>query len=301
MNSVNTILPSIDGVGPSCVRLPPGPWKTVMEYLEERFSRVQPSTWAARMKKRQVVDEEGTPLSPASTFRPGSYVFYYRELEEEAAIPFKETVLYQDDHIVVADKPHFLPVMPSGRFLRETLLVRLKKALSLPDLVPLHRIDRETAGTVVFSHNSNTRGTYASLFQNHQVRKVYEAVAPTSEAGHFPLVYRSRLARGKPFFRMEQVPGPPNSVTHIDILETKDNLALYRLTPLTGRKHQLRVHLASLGIPVLNDRFYPHVLPLAEDNFSLPLQLLARSVSFCDPITGQEKAFASKGELRWSM
>ena len=179
-------LPIVEGIGPSCVRILGGPWRNILEYLEERFPNVQSATWIARMKRGKVADEYGTPLNAESPCRRGSFIFYYRELEQETPIPFEEHILYQDDHILVTDKPHFLPVIPSGRFLHETLLVRLKKRLKIEHLVPLHRIDREAAGLVMFSSNPRTRSHYASLFPKRKVRKVYEALAPTSPQWPFP-------------------------------------------------------------------------------------------------------------------
>jgi len=258
---------------------------------------VTSASWISRMKKGQVVDEKGIPIGPDTPCRRGGFVFYYREPQEETLIPFKEDILYRDDHILVADKPHFLPVVPSGEFLHETLLVRLKKMLALESLVPLHRIDRETAGLVIFSVNPGTRGDYASLFQKRKVEKVYEALAPTLPGRSFPVSYRSCMAEGKPFFRMREVEGIPNSETWIDVLRETGEITLYRLIPRTGRKHQLRVHLAALGIPIINDRIYPNVQPAAYDDFSFPLKLLARSISFPDPLTGRDRCFESRRTL----
>jgi tRNA pseudouridine32 synthase / 23S rRNA pseudouridine746 synthase len=294
---MNRPLPTVDGIGPSCVRIPAGPWKNTLEYLEERFPKVKPATWISRMEKGHVVDEHGMPLGAESPCRKGTFIFYYRELEHETPIPFEEGILYQDDHILVADKPHFLPVMPSGRFLRETLLVRLKKSLKLDNLVPLHRIDRETAGIVMFSHNPETRSDYASLFTKREVRKIYEALAPTLPNGHFRMSRRSCLVKGEPFFRIKEVEGEPNSETIIDVVENMGSITLYRLIPVTGRQHQLRVHCTALGIPIINDKLYPEVQPCKEDDFSLPLQLLARSIAFRDPLTGQERCFESNAKL----
>ena len=249
------------------------------------------------MEKGEVVDEHGTPLSIYSRCRKGTLIFYYREIDQEIPIPFQETILYQDDHILLADKPHFLPVIPSGRFLRETLLVRLKKRLALEFLVPLHRIDRETAGIVMFSHNPETRRNYASLFTKHEVKKIYEAIAPTLPVHIFPVIRRSCLVRGTPFFRMKEVDDVPNSETCFDVVEYRGNVALYRMIPVTGRKHQLRVHCAALGIPIINDMLYPEVKHRKIDDFSSPLQLLARSISFRDPLTRKDLYFESNAKL----
>jgi tRNA pseudouridine32 synthase/23S rRNA pseudouridine746 synthase len=290
-------LPVVEGVAPSRQWLPEGSWETVLDFLKERYRGVAASTWLARMRKGQVVDETGLRLDARSPYRAGACVFYYRELESEESIPFAERVVYQDEHILVVDKPHFLPVVPSGRFLRETLLVRLREKGRHKHLVPVHRIDRETAGLVMFSLNPSTRGLYASLFQRRRVRKIYEARARTLPRLKLPLTRRSRIVAGEPFFRMKEVEGEPNSETHVEMLETKGGRGLYRLSPVTGRKHQLRLHLSALGIPVTNDRLYPEVAPVERVDFSAPLKLLAKSISFQDPLTGEELYFESDRKL----
>jgi tRNA pseudouridine32 synthase/23S rRNA pseudouridine746 synthase len=294
---MKTPLPTVEGIGPSHLTLRGDGWKNILDYLEERFPNVKRATWISRMNRGEVVDSKGFRLNTDSPFREGACIFYYRELEGEPPIPFEETILYRDDNILVVDKPHFLPVIPAGRFLHETLLVRLKKKLALEDLVPLHRIDRETAGIVIFSHNPTTRGDYMSLFKKRKIEKVYEALAPTLPDGHFPLTHRSCIVRGEPFFRMKEIEGKPNSETRIDVLENMGEITRYQLHPITGRKHQLRLHLAALGIPIVNDSLYPDALRHAADDFSLPLKLLARAISFQDPLTGQEQYFKSNREI----
>jgi len=296
-NAARAPLPIVEGVGPSCVTLPAGPWKTVIGFLEERYPRVALATWIARMSRGQVVDEAGVQIDSASSYRIGACIFYYRELEAEKPIPFREHVIYQDDHILVADKPHFLPVIPSGRFLQETLLVRLRKQFQLGDLVPLHRLDRETAGLVLFSVNSKTRSHYTSLFQHRKIRKVYEALAPTPSGIHFPMTRRSRIVLGEPFFRMKETAGETNAETRIEVIENRDTVNLYQLIPVTGKKHQLRIHLSALGLPIINDSLYPLISVRDDDDFSRPLKLLAKSISFQDPLTGQERYFESDANL----
>jgi tRNA pseudouridine32 synthase/23S rRNA pseudouridine746 synthase len=287
----------VDGVAPSRQTLPAGRWATVLDFLSERHASVGLDVWAARMREGRVVDEAGRRLMPESLYRAGACVYYYREPEEETRVPFEERILHLDEHILVADKPHFLTVAPTGRFLRETLLVRLKRKTSLDTLVPVHRIDRETAGVVVFSVNPSTRGAYASLFQRREVSKVYEALSHARPALDFPVTRRSRIVAGEPFFRMKEIEGEPNSETRVDVLAARDEVSLYETRPLTGRKHQVRLHLAALGIPILNDRLYPELLPDVPEEFSAPLKLLARSVSFQDPLTGLVRRFESEREL----
>jgi tRNA pseudouridine32 synthase / 23S rRNA pseudouridine746 synthase len=290
-------LPFVGGVGPSRRRLPAGSWKTVLDFLSEEYARVGADAWRSRMERGLVLDESGRQLSPASPYRAGACVYYYREPPAEREIPFEERVVHADEHLLVADKPHFLAVVPAGRFLRETLLVRLRRKLGLEHLTPAHRIDRETAGLVVFSVNPSTRGAYVSLFRERRVEKVYEALANTTRALDFPVVRRSRIVKGEPFFRMKEAEGEPNSETQVEVKEERGGVSLYRLRPSTGRKHQLRVHLSALGIPILNDRLYPEVKPEAPDDFSEPLKLLAKSLSFRDPLDGRERRFESARRL----
>jgi len=294
---MNAPLPTVAGVTPSSRWLPPGSWKTVLEFFKDQYPRVAVETWTRRMAQGEVLDECGRTVDPATPYRAGACVFYYRELENEHSIPFVEQVLYRDEHILVADKPHFLPVIPSGRFLQQTLLVRLRNAYNFESLVPVHRLDRETAGVVLFSINSRTTGHYTSLFRNRRVTKVYEALAPTIDPTSLPIVKRSRIVRGEPFFRMKEVEGPINSETHITYERSVGREALYQLLPLTGRKHQLRLHLAGLGIPVVNDKLYPVITRGSDDDFSQPLKLLAKSLAFQDPLSGKQHYFESTQTL----
>nr|WP_092279581.1 MULTISPECIES: pseudouridine synthase [unclassified Duganella] len=291
-------LPMRDGVAPSYLYLPEGDWPDLISFLVVRFPDVSEAAWRERMARGDVVDNDGTPLTPTSRFKRGLRMFYYRELEQpETPIPFKEEILHLDDHLVVVDKPHFLPVIPSGRFLHETLLVRLRKTLGEEDLVPIHRLDRETAGVVIFSRNAASRGVYQSMFQKRVIDKEYEALAPRLEGVTFPFTYRSRMVEGDKFFVMREVEGEPNSETLIDVIEQRGELTLYRLYPHTGRQHQLRVHLSSLGVPIVNDAFYPVALPCKQDDVSQPLQLLARAISFIDPLSGEWREFRSRRSL----
>ena len=286
-----------DGVGPSCVVLPSHGQGSLLDFLAQRLPVVSRDAWAQRMLAGEVVDERGEPVAPGRPFEGSLRVYYYRSLPAEPALPFAETVLYQDEHLVVADKPHFMPVTPSGRYLHSTLLVRLKRQLGLPQLSPLHRIDRDTAGLVMLSVQQHTRGAYQALFRDRQITKHYDAIAPWRADVAFPRDHASRLEESPQFFRMHEVPGEPNSHTHMKVLEVAGSWARYRLTPITGKRHQLRVHMAALGLPLRNDPFYPVVNDPPEGDYSRPLQLLARSLAFADPLTGEPRVFESARRL----
>ena len=286
-----------DGVAASYLWLPQGQWPDMLAFLVERYPQIGAVQWQDRMARGEVVNGDGEALSPSSPFRRGMRIFYYRELERETPIPFQEQILFEDEHLVVVDKPHFLPMTPGGRFVQETLLTRLKKKLDCAELTPIHRLDRETAGVVIFSRRQASRGAYQTLFQRREIHKVYEALAPRLQGRDFPFTYRSRMVDGDKFFIMREEAGEPNSETIIDVIEERGDLNLYRLQPHTGRKHQLRVHLAALGIPIVNDAFYPVALPCKEDDMSQPLQLLARAISFTDPLSGEQRQFESRRNL----
>ncbi len=291
------------GVGPSRTVLPVGPWNTIFDCLVEQFPSVAASEWNRRISAGEVMDERGVAVTQHRLHEANLGVFYYRSIEVEDPIPFEEQVLFQDEHLVVADKPHFLPVIPSGRFVQETLLVRLKKRLGIDALVPIHRIDSGTAGIVVFCIQDSQRDAYQALFRQREVEKSYEAVGRANASLKLPMTYESRMVQDEHFMRMreETAKGDPNSLTHIELMEARGEHALYRLRPVTGRKHQLRVHCAALGIPILNDPMYPIMQPKPSDDarrdYSKPLQLLARSVEFRDPITGAARKFVSKRDL----
>lgn len=296
-------LPTRDGVSPSSVALPSGPWSTVLDFMVERLPAVSRDEWRQRMACGDVVDDRGQPVPPHALYRPQSRLHYWRALPFEHPIPFEEHIVFQDEHLVIADKPHFLPLTPKGRYVQETLLVRLKRRLGIDTLVPMHRLDRETAGLVAFTVQPASRDAYQAMFRQQQVHKVYEAVAPFRADLPLPQRHCSRLVESDHFMAMTEVPGEPNSETLIELLEAQHGQALYRLSPRTGKRHQLRAHLHALGIPIVNDRIYPVLQPPdapdAAPSWDRPLQLLARHLAFTDPVTGQPRAFTSQRSLDW--
>lgn len=281
----------------STVHLPPGPWATVLEALCAHFPAIDRAQWLDRMARGRVLDEAGRPITSVSPYRVGLCIRYWREVADEEPIPFAETILHLDEHLLVADKPHFLPVTPAGRFVEETLLARLVKRTGNANLVPLHRIDRLTAGLVLFSTSPDSRTAYQALFRERAIEKRYEALAPPLPEPVFPLVRRSRIVAGEPFFRMHEVDGPANSETRVEVLARGEGDWRYALYPHTGRKHQLRVQMAGLGAPIRHDPLYPALMAEAPDDHARPLQLLAQALAFDDPLTGERRRFESTRTL----
>lgn len=286
----------------STLHLPAGPWSTVLDCLCARFPAIPRETWLLRLARGRVLDAEGKPLDASAPHREGLRVHYFREVEAETPIPFEERILHVDEHLVVADKPHFLPVTPSGQYVEQTLLARLARRLGNPLLVPLHRIDRPTAGLVLFSANPASRAAYQALFRERRMHKRYEAIAPPLPQLDFPHVRRSRLVDGEPFILMREAEGAINSETRIEVLERREHWWRYALYPVSGKRHQLRVHMAALGAALRNDPLYPQLLPEEQrrsDDYSRPLQLLARHLAFDDPLTGRPRQFDSQLQLDW--
>lgn len=287
--------PALDGVGASRVQLRPGDGASVLDALCARFPSIDRGTWHSRFTRGRVLDARGHALEAAAALTVGGEVYYYREVRDEATCAEVETLLHVDDHVAVVDKPHGLAVMPAGRHARDTLLARLVRRLGRDDIVPLHRIDRDTAGLVMFSLRPDTRDAYAALFRERRICKRYEAIAPALQGVSFPLERESRIERGVPFHTMREVAGEANGRSRVDVVERGEGAWRYALEPISGRKHQLRVHMAALGAPIANDRLYGVGVD-AEDG-SAPLALLARSLGFVDPIDGESRLYVSLRSL----
>lgn len=291
------MMPLREGVGASTVVLPPGNWLLLIDFLCQQFPAIPRESWAQRMQDGLVCNSDGIPLGSESPYRAHSSVHYYRAVANETRIPFEARILFQDDCLIAVDKPHFLPVMPAGKYLQETLLVRLKRETGIETLSPIHRLDRDTAGIVLFCINPAQRGHYQALFQRRAVRKIYQAIAPNCPDGILPVTRRSRLAESGNFMQMHEVDGPWNAETRVSLLRKGLHNSLYQLEPVTGKKHQLRVHMQALGIPLLNDNIYPVFRSERFDCLQDPLQLLASDIEFTDPISGHKRHFSSQQTL----
>lgn len=291
-----------EGVSSSRVYLPADQkYQDLLAFFIHTFPHIESGEWQTRFAEGLVMTMDGEPVHGDDPYQANTHLMYFRRLAREPEIPFAEEILYQDEHIVVADKPHFLPVTPSGLYLHQTLLNRLKKKTEIQTLSPIHRIDRDTAGLVVFSVNPQERAKYQNLFRDRAVKKVYEAIAAYSEEliNQLPMTYRSNIKESEHFLQMEEVDGEANTDTFIELIEVNQPWAKYRLTPGSGKKHQLRCHLNALGIPIRHDQIYPVLTPYQEFDldFSKPLQLLAKEIYFKDPITGEDRAFKSQREI----
>jgi tRNA pseudouridine32 synthase/23S rRNA pseudouridine746 synthase len=261
----------------------------VLAELESRFG----ASARAKVLAGEVVSADGSVVTEATVMRAGAHVYLYRDLRDEVAVPFDIPILHRDDDIVVVDKPHFLATMPRGRHVAQTAVVRLRRELDLPELSPAHRLDRLTAGVLLFTTRRELRGRYQTLFAHRLVRKTYLARAAVDDTLELPTVLRSRIVKRRGQLQAVEEPGEPNAETLVEL----EADGMYRLTPRTGRTHQLRVHMTSLGLPIVGDPLYPEVIDVPPDDFSQPLQLLAHAIEFDDPMTGLRRKFASKREL----
>ncbi|MFF1450934.1 RluA family pseudouridine synthase [Streptomyces sp. NPDC058274] len=295
-------LPQRDGVDPVRIRLPhEGSWATVREHLVERLA-AGPGVIDGMLGDGLIVGADGLPVRPDAVYVPGMFVWFHREPPDEEQVPFPLDVVYRDEHIVVADKPHFLATTPRGSHVVETALARLRRELGIPTIGAAHRLDRLTAGIVLFTVRPEERGAYQSLFRDKRIGKEYEAIAPYDPELALPRTLRSRILKERGVLAAREIEGEPNAVSRVELLGRRGWLGRYRLTPSTGQTHQLRVHMNALGVPILGDPLYPVVTgPVPAGDFRSPLQLLARSLEFTDPVTGQEHRFVSGRLLEaWS-
>ncbi|ACV26434.1 pseudouridine synthase [Kangiella koreensis DSM 16069] len=297
---------------PSRVTLPlQSSCKSVLSFLVDTFPHVSESEWMSRMAEGKVYWENRVKVPVDADYQAGRVLYYHREVEQEPTIPFAEMIIEHNEHFLIAYKPHFLPVMPGGVFVNECLQQRLIDKTGNPNLQAVHRLDRDTAGLVMFSTNPHTRSDYHQLFAQQNIKKHYQAIAKT-QAGESlsgkSWHIKNYLARSEPQFIFQNLDTSPDDTSPHDkdaqyaesLIHCEDDnlqLGLFTLSPITGRTHQLRLHMMSLGFPILNDRFYPSLQPKQADNFSQPLQLLAHKLSFIDPVSKEPRAFTSPVQL----
>lgn len=287
---------------PATVTMPKAdePYPSILEFLATRFPRIGREVWVERIEAGKVLNEDYCPVSFDTAYTPLKRLFYFREVKEELPIPFKEEIVYQNENFLVADKPHFLPTTEGGRFVEESLIHRLRERTGNDDIAPIHRIDRETAGLVMFSLNPQVRSPYQSMFENRCVEKIYHAISGIVPGGlEREWLVENRLEEGSPSFRIGSFEGENNAVSRIEFMMTSGNRAYFHLYPFTGKRHQLRFHMATLGYPIENDKYYPQLQNESPDNYDKPLQLIAKELRFKDPITCSRRHFVSRRLLKW--
>ncbi len=296
-------LPQRYGLDAAWLRTPdndpagPARWATMRDFLVERLPATAPVE--EMLRTGDFVDKAGHPWTGDEPYRPNSFVWFHRALAAEPAVPFDVEVLAADERVVVVDKPHFLATTPRGTHVAESVLVRLRESLGLPELAAAHRLDRLTAGVLVLTKERRYRAAYAGVFQTGDVHKSYEALAPLDPTLEFPRRIANRIEKRRGSLQAEVVDGEPNAETLVELVETRGNYGRYRLTPTTGKTHQLRVQLAALGLPILGDPLYPAILDVESDDFTTPLQLVARRLRFTDPIDQTPRDYASRFALGW--
>lgn len=296
-------LPPRHGLDAAWIRTPdrvPGEapaWETMREFLQDRLPA--DAGVDERLAAGEFVDQRGDAWHGDEPYRPNAFVWFHRPLAPETPVPFAIEILDRTDRLLVVDKPHFMATTPRGAHVQETALVRLRRDLDVPELAPAHRLDRLTAGVLVLTTRREARGAYAGVFQSRDAVKTYEAIAPWDATLDFPMRLVGRIEKRRGSLQADLVPGEPNAETVVEVLETRGAWARYRLTPLTGKTHQLRLQMADAGLPLLGDPLYPDVLDPDPADFSQPLRLVARRLSFTDPLDGTERVYVSAHELSW--
>ena len=282
---------------PDLDRSRPDPWPTMGAWLQKRLAEF--IDVAAFLADGRFVYESGAAVADTDPYRPHTFVWFHRDLRVEAPVPGDISVVYRDERIVVVDKPPFLSTIPRGRHVAQSVVVRLRDELGLPEVSPLHRLDRVTSGLLILATEKRWRGAYQSLVQRGEVTKVYRALAAVRPDLTLPVTVSNHLIKRRGTMQAEIVAGVPANSESIVELESfvDETQAVYRLTPRTGRTHQLRMHMLGLGIPISGDPIYPVVQDVAIDDFANPLQLLASELSFTDPVDGEHRRFASVREL----
>ena len=300
-------LPIRDGLNPVRLQMPHDQWApTIMEYLTGRFA-YDASNLEIKMAAGDIVDELGRPYTLTSPYKAGALIFLYRDPVPEKRVPYEIEIIFEDDDLLVIDKPHYLASTPKGSYIVESALVRLRRQLQMDEISPAHRLDRLTAGVLIFTKRSELRRAYHDMFAERTVLKTYQAVAPVRHDLELPVTVRSRIHKERGVMWAQTIEGEPNTETRVELAATKKvdpdshnghgEVGLYDLFPHTGKTHQLRIHMAGLGVGILNDNYYPDFYSVPMDDYRNPLQLLAKTIEFTDPLTGERRFFESTRTL----
>lgn len=308
-------LPPRDGLSASRIRLPGPEPTTAFEFVarviaEQRHRHPEDTEEAVmeRFARGEVVLIDASPVHPNDIIQPGTDLFFYRRPAPEAPVPYKIEAVYEDDDLLVVDKPPFLATMPRAAHITETATVRLRRATGNEELTPAHRLDRMTSGLLLFTKRREVRGAYQELFSARQVFKRYAAIAPLLDL-EVPEVWRSHIekrhgevasrvvedaaANAETIVRSVERLEPAQETELHRVHETDVPLARYLLEPVTGRTHQLRVHMCAAGAPILGDPVYPEVKAFGDEDYSVPMRLKSVELAFEDPLSGRARRFVA--------
>ena len=309
-------LPPRDGLGATRARVPDGDGSSALDFIwhlvatqRHRHPDDDRDAVLARFAEGLVVKRDGSNLSPDTWLEPGTDVFFYRRPAPEPPVPFTITTVFEDDDVLVVDKPPFLATMPRASHITETATVRLRRSTGNEELTPAHRLDRATSGLLLLTKRREIRGAYQELFARREVSKEYEAIAPLLDAPSAPWRHHLDKQPGEPAARVipEAEPNAETVVADVTRLDMPIEEALssrygvtgplgrYVLQPITGRTHQLRVQMMVEAAPILGDRIYPTLLPAETEDFSLPMLLRCVRLGFTDPLRGQPRDFRLPG------
>lgn len=310
-------LPPRDGLGASRARVPDGVSTSAFAFLsriiaEQRHRHPEDNDAAVRRRfaAGEVVLRDRTPLRPDSELSAGTDIFFYRRPAPETPVPYEIATVYEDENILIVDKPPFLATMPRAAHITETVTVRLRRATGNEELTPAHRLDRMTSGLLLLTKRREIRGAYQEMFARREVYRRYEAVAaydPSLQPGQWAHHIVKRHGELASTILADE---PPNSFTNflgaspLSAAENQDlrqryglegDFARYALEPITGRTHQLRVQMLDNRVPILGDPVYPTPQPFGKEDFTAPMLLRCETIRFTDPITNTPHTHHSAG------
>jgi 23S rRNA pseudouridine1911/1915/1917 synthase len=229
----------------------------ILAYYTQQYPHSGQAEWRERITSGQIL-LEGDQADPETLLRPGQWLTYHRPPWEEPEVPLSFTVLYEDLDLLVVAKPAGLPVLPAGGFLEHTLLWQLQQRYPRETPLPIHRLGRGTSGLMLLARSSLARANLSQQMRNHCIRKNYRALVAS---GDLPDHFTITQAIGKiPHPALGYVYGATteglSAYSECSVLRRTPDTTLLDVTILTGRPHQIRIHLATVGFPLIGDPLY---------------------------------------------